>query len=142
MATDSTISNLPTASVLLGSEYLVLDQNGTTSKISAAQLLSRGVLQVVSYAATLSWDVTLGNIATVTLTGNTTLALPNNLQPGSYVLLVNQDSTGGRTMGFATGYKWPGGFPPVLSTATNALDILSFVSDGITMYGSAQKAFG
>ena len=52
-----------------------------------------------------------------------------------------QDGTGSRTLAYNAIYKWPAGVAPVLSTAANAIDILTFVSDGTNMYGVAQKAF-
>lgn len=141
MAADTPISGLPLAGAITGAERVPLYQSGVTVQTQLSAVLARGVLQSVAYASVINWDTSLGNMAAVTLTGNATLAIPTNLAPGSYILFVFQDATGGRTLGYSTGYKWPGGFAPVLSTAPNALDILAFVSDGVTMYGNAQKAF-
>lgn len=141
MAADSTIPGLSSATPLTGTELFVLSQGGVTVNITAALLAARGILQTLTFNAAQAWDVSQGNMGILTLTGNATLSAPTNLQPGSYLLIVTQDATGNRTMSFASAYKWAGGFAPVLSTAANAIDILSFVSDGTYMYGSAQKAF-
>lgn len=92
--------------------------------------------------ATINWDASVNQVTSVTLAGNRTLAAPTNLADGAtYILIIKQDATGGRTLTFNTAYKFPGGTVPTLSTAANAVDIITFVSDGANMYGVAQKDF-
>ena len=100
----------------------------TKSDLDAVQVLSDG--------ATISWDISTGNVATVTLGGNRTIAAPTNLVVGSMVLVVNQDATGIRTLAWDSLFEWTGGLVPSLSTASNAKDVISFVCDGTTVYGS------
>jgi len=87
-------------------------------------------------SGTISWDVSTAQIATVTLTAaGRTLANPTNLKVGSYILHILQDATGSRTItSWGTAYKFPGGVKPTLSTAANARDVLSMVSDGTNLY--------
>ena len=85
---------------------------------------------------TVNWDLNSIEVATLTLGGNRTLATPTNRRVGTFVLHVIQDATGSRTLSFSSTYKWPAGVAPVLTTAANARDILSFVCDGTNMYGS------
>ena len=93
-------------------------------------------------AATISWNLQTQQVAKVTLGGNRTLDAPSNMVDGfTYILRVIQDGTGSRTLAYNAVFKWPGGVAPVLSTAANAIDILTFISDGTNMYGVAQKAF-
>lgn len=97
-------------------------------------------------ASTISWNAQTQQSAYVLLTsgvgGTRALGAPSNLVAGfTYVLVVQQSSTGSNAMTFNGVYKWPGGVTPVLSTANNAIDILTFVTDGTNMYGVAQKAF-
>ena len=87
-------------------------------------------------AATINWNTSLGQIATVTLAGNRTIAAPTNLRVGTYILHVIQDANGSRTLTWNTIFKWTGGFAPVLSTSPNARDVFSFISDGTNLYGS------
>lgn len=134
MATDSTISNLPSATPLTGTEVFPLVQAGVTVKMPASVLTARGITQTLTYGATVAWDVSQGNIATVTLTGNATVAMPTNLQAGNYALLVLQDATGGRSLSFAAGYKWPSGVIPQAIAAANSLTVFYFVSDGVNLY--------
>jgi len=89
-------------------------------------------------AATIAWDVQASPAARVTLGGNRTLGAPANMAAGAtYVLRVVQDATGGRTLAFNVAYKFPGGAAPTLSTDANAIDLLSFYSDGTSLYGTA-----
>lgn len=92
--------------------------------------------------ATITPDFTNGNVFTVTLAGNRTLANPTNPKDGAtYCIIVKQDATGSRTLAYGTNYKWEGGTAPTLSTGANAVDILTFVSDGTNMYGTIAQNF-
>ena len=88
-------------------------------------------------------DFTTGNVQTVTLTSNVSpLPNPTNIKDGAtYILIIKQDGVGSRTMTFGTSYKWEGGTAPTLSTGANAVDILTFVSDGTNMYGTIAQNF-
>lgn len=90
--------------------------------------------------ASIAWNLSLGNIATVTLTDNRTLANPTNLAVGTYVLKVVQDAGGTNTLAYGNCFKWSGS-APVLSTAGNSIDIITFYCDGTTMFGAALKGF-
>lgn len=92
--------------------------------------------------ATISWNLAQNQVANVTLAGNRTLANPTNMVDGAtYILIVNQDSAGSRTLTFDTAYKFEAGVTPVLTSATASVDILTFISDGTSMYGTAQYDF-
>jgi len=93
-------------------------------------------------AASIVWDVSANQVCSVTLEGNRTLANPTNMKDGAvYVLTVKQDATAPRLLAYDTAYKFPGGVVPVLSTTNGAVDILSFISDGVNMYGAVQKDY-
>jgi hypothetical protein len=93
-------------------------------------------------AASIAWALDDNQVSQVTLAGNRALANPTQMLAGhTYILIIKQDATGSRTLSFGTAYKFPAGVDPVLSTAANAVDIITFVSDGTSMYGVAQKAF-
>ena len=88
-------------------------------------------------AASIAWDASTNQVASVTLGGNRTLAAPSNLVDGAtYLLRVIQDGTGSRTLVYNAVFKWPGGTAPTLSTGAADVDILTFVSDGTNMYGT------
>jgi hypothetical protein len=96
--------------------------------------------QVLTDAATINWSLTDSRFATVTLSGNRTVAAPTNAVVGSMILIVKQDGAGGRTLTWNSVFKWPGGVPPVLSSAANAIDVFSFVYDGTNFYGTYMNA--
>ena len=94
------------------------------------------VSQTLTDAATINWDSALGRIGVVTLAGNRTMALPTNRVSDTYILYINQDATGSRTVTWNSAFKWAGGSVPILSTAANAKDVFSFICDGTNFYGS------
>lgn len=102
---------------------------------SAVQTFSKQVgfgVVALTDEASIAWDCADGNIASVTLAGNRTLANPTNVVAGSYVLAVTQDGTGSRTLAFGSNFKTPGGEAVTLTTTAGAVDILTFVSFGGT----------
>lgn len=93
-------------------------------------------------AATIAVDGSLANVYTVTLAGNRTLGFPTNPVPGrSYQFFIYQDATGGRTLAYASGWKFANGIVPTLSTAAGALDILSATYDGTKLAAVLSKGF-
>jgi len=99
-------------------------------------------LTTLTYAASISWPLNANQVATVTLTGNATLSNPSQKKAGgTYILIVKQDATGGRTLAFGSQYKWPGGITPTLTPDASAVDVLTFVCDGTNMLGVAAKGF-
>jgi len=147
------------ASPVAADELAVYDASATAhKKITTTQLFGSTELTAtareytktqnfdmttLSDGANISWDLSQNQVATVTLAGNRTLDAPSNQVAGAtYLLIVKQDGTGSRTLNTsASSYKFPGGTEPTLSTGANAVDILTFVSDGSSMFGVAQLNF-
>jgi hypothetical protein len=87
--------------------------------------------------AGIDWNLAENQVAKVTLGGNRTLNAPTNMQAGAtYILRIIQDATGSRTLTFNAAYKFPAGLDPTLTTTPNAVDIISCVSDGTSMFCS------
>ena len=114
-----------------------------TSVTDATNLVVGGTLtnptntaQVLADGATVSWNMNLGAVATLTLAGDRTLAAPTNLKIGACMLVINQDGAGSRLITWNSVFKWSAGAAPVLSTEAGAKDILSLFSDGTFLYGS------
>lgn len=112
--------------------YYRQESNGTINQISVlgrsqTYTAAQGTAQVaLTDGATISVNAALSNSFTVTLGGNRTLANPTNTVAGfTYVFRIVQDATGSRTLAYGTNYKFPGGTVPTLSTAANAVDILT-----------------
>lgn len=111
------------------------------SKFVCAIYPSVTINQTLTDAATIAWDMSLGQIANVTLTASGhVIGLPTNMADGTeYTLFVLQDGTGSRTLASWNGvFKWPLGIVPVLSTGANAVDMFVFKRSG-NMYGSMLK---
>ena len=80
-------------------------------------------------ATSVAVDLNTGNVFIVTLAGNRTLAAPTNTttnigQTGQ--IIVQQDSTGGRTLSFNTVYQFPGGTISALTSTTSGVDIVFY----------------
>ena len=147
------------ASPVAADEFAIYDADATAhKKITTTQLFGSTELTATAReytktqninatalgdGANISWDFSQNQVAVVTLAGNRTLDAPSNQVAGAtYILIVKQDGTGNRTLNTsASAYKFPGGTEPTLSTGANAVDILSFVSDGSSMFGVAQLNF-
>src|SRR4051794_2163290 len=97
-----------------------------------SKLINIGIPKATTVAdgTNITWDTSLGNIGTLTLTGalTRTVAAPTHLAVGTYILHILQDATGSRTITtWNPIFKWPGGFAPTLTTSAGSRDIFSFV---------------
>ena len=103
--------------------------------------VNKGSVALTS-AASVTTDASTGNNFTVTLAVSATLADPTNLAAGaSYAWTIRQDATGGRLLTYGTAFKWPGGTVPTLSTAPNAVDLVTAISDGTSLFAVVSKGF-
>jgi len=93
--------------------------------------------------ANISWDMSEGHFAKVTLAGNRTMNAPTNLVAGrNYWLVLIQDGTGSRTITWNAVFKWVGGTAPTLTTTASAINIFEFVCyDGTNLQGVGQFNF-
>jgi hypothetical protein len=130
-------STAKTVSFTSGSAYHISASLGVYAPVFHSGLLT------LADAASISWNLNLGSVAQVTLGGARSLAAPTNQRQGAvYTLIVKQDSTGNRTLSFDSTYKFPYASDPTFTTASNSVDIVSFISDGTNMYGSVAFNFG
>jgi hypothetical protein len=134
LAGDLTIS---TGTATVGTRVAVLN---AAQQYSRAHNFSATSLTITS--GTIPWDLSQNQVATLSVTTNSTLNTPTNPQAGAtYVLITTQGTGGSNTLSFSTAYKFPGGFAPVLSTGSSQVDVLSFVSNGTVLYGVASQNF-
>ena len=92
-----------------------------------------------SVSGTLTPDAAAGTIYTYTLTGNITLnSLGNAVAGTSMTIELTQDGTGGRTL--TSTMKFAGG-SKILSTAPNAVDIISLYYNGTNYYAVLSKGY-
>lgn len=79
-------------------------------------------------AATINWNCDNGQLMTITLGGNRTMAAPTNVkQNATYMLRVIQDATGSRTITWDSVFKFGTSGAPILSTGANKVDWLNFI---------------
>ncbi|NDC49726.1 MAG: hypothetical protein EBZ44_06485 [Verrucomicrobia bacterium] len=131
---DLTIS---TGSATVGTRVAVVN---TAQQYSRAHNFAATSLTITS--GTVPWDLSQNQVATLTVTTNSTMNTPTNPQAGAtYVLIVTQGTGGSNTLSYSTAYKFPGGFAPSLSTGSSQVDVLSFVSNGTVLYGVASQNF-
>lgn len=86
----------------------------------------------VQPSGAISWDVSLGGNAYVTLNNATCALTITNAVPGQVLMLkVKQDATGGRAMTLPAGSKvgYGGAGIIALSSAANAIDIVTCIVD-------------
>jgi hypothetical protein len=125
----------------------------TTALLGTAAAVTTGnYIQAVGYADTVTAlgnsgtatniDITSSNVFSATLTGNCTFTLRYPVATGSssFILILTNDGTAGRTVAWAGGtFKFPGGAASLSRTTTaNAIDVWFFFTPdgGTTYYGS------
>lgn len=93
-------------------------------------------------AGTLTLDMTSGNDFDVSLAENVVTLTVSNWPVsgtlGKIMVRLAQDTTGGRTVAFPAGWKWPSGTAPTLPTAANEdIEIVAWTRDsGTTIYAA------
>jgi len=99
------------------------------------------VVAIGNSGTTQTLSLTNGTVQTVTMTGNCTFTMPTATAGKSFILIATQDGTGSRTAVF-TSVKFAGGVAPTLTTtATTGVDILTFVANGTSWFGTYTQAF-
>ncbi len=77
-------------------------------------------------ATNISVNALNGNVFTVTLGGNRTLDNPSNLAAGqTFMFVITQDGTGGRTLAYGSAYNFGIEGTPTLSTGAGKIDVIS-----------------
>jgi len=131
---DVTIS---TGSATVGTRVAVVN---TAQEYSRTHNFAATALTITS--GTVPWDLSQNQVATLTVTTNSTMNTPTNPKAGAtYVLIVTQGTAGNNTLSFSTAYKFPGGIVPSLSTGSSDVDVISFVSNGTVLYGVTSQDF-
>lgn len=98
--------------------------------LTTDQVWSAAVPVELTFASTMTPNLSTMINAYVVLTGNFTLNKPTNVKPGQFgVIELIQDATGSRIITFGSGWNFPGGNVPVLTTTANAVDLLYYYVD-------------
>jgi hypothetical protein len=107
-----------------------VQKNGATS----------GLLDTMSYASTITLDVTKGNVhktTTVNATGNATINASAGGVAGEWSsidIVITNDATSGKVITFGTNFSSTG----TLTGTTSKTAVVTFVSDGVTWYERAR----
>lgn len=129
-------------SIITTYDGLNLVATSQTQNFTAQQYFGLQTLSDSDSANTYEWDLGSQQTATITLDANSTLAAPSNQQAGAtYILIVKQNGTGGYSLSFDSTYKFTFGNTPAITTDPNAIDVLTFISDGTNMLGVHLEAF-
>ena len=106
------------------SNYAVLDETNVWTAAQASPITT------LTDGATITIDLSKGNVFEVVLDGNRTIDFTNAIAGQHFTLKVQQDdTTGGRTLTWDAANDWAGGTAPTLATGTDAVDILTFFVD-------------
>jgi hypothetical protein len=123
---------------------LWINQNfGTTvtnSNITLKQYQETRV-DLGSTGGSLTLNMANGSIFAMTATSSiSNIALSNAGVGASGTLIITQDGTGGKTLTTTSAWKFANG-AKTLSTAAGAIDIISFFTDGTTVYAALSKGY-
>lgn len=94
--------------------------NDTVWSALAPQALTSGTTITPDFQGAINFSLTIGH--------NATLANPSNAPVAgqSGVIVITQDGTGGRTLGYGSQYQFPSGNAPTLTTAASSVDVLHY----------------
>ena len=100
---------------------------------------TEGVVAIGNSSTTQTLSLANGTFQTVTLTANCTFTMPTVTAGKSFMLFLNTGA-GNLTATF-TGVKFPSNTAPTITTTASRTDIITFVADGSTWYGSAVQNY-
>ena len=130
---------------LQASSVIVDDSNNLTGvvNLTANGQIGSTINDVGASGTTKTIDFDTGNVQFIDLTGNVTFTLSNPVSGFAYNLVLKQDATGSRTATWPAAVKWPGGTAPTLSTAANAIDVITLIYNGLDSeyYAAPNLAF-
>lgn len=133
---DGSLTISPTTGAIVGSLNV-----GHTNAWTGQQYFATSAL---AFSGTIAWNLNTAQSASILATSNIpfTLSNPTNMvDGGTYTLRIKQFSTGGQVITWGSAYVFTGGSKFVLSTAANAVDVITFQSDGTSMYSVGLPAF-
>ncbi len=109
--------------------------SGTITLTNGGLAITNGQLgsTINNNANSCAIDWSKGNTQIITLNGScSTITFANGLSGRKYVLILKQDSSGGRTVTWGSANaRFPGGVQPVLTSAANKTDYLAFMYNDI-----------
>jgi hypothetical protein len=115
-----------------------VDAGNLTGTVATARLpvVLEQTQAVGSSGTSTTLALTTGSVQTVTLSGNCTFTMPSATAGASITLILTQGGTFTATF---SGVLWAGGTAPTITATSNKRDILVFVSDGTSWFGTASQ---
>lgn len=115
--------------------WLKLDRSGQTPTLLTISVQVAPLNHQQTYCpyqgatdgATVTFNLALSDLHTVTLGGNRTLALSNAQVGQRFLVTLKQDAMGSRTVTWWNTISWPSGSAPLLTTTPNKSDVFEFV---------------
>lgn len=91
-------------------------------------------LLIVPDSRTINFDLSKSRNQMVVLGGDRTLSVSNAEVGMVFLIHLKQDATGGRTVSWWSGIKWPDGVEPTLTTFADKIDTFGFIYLGNDEY--------
>ncbi|MCM0019202.1 MAG: phage tail fiber protein [Tagaea sp.] len=122
-----------TARAALGAEDAALN-HAYLDAVQAFTQAQRYAPATLSDAPGIDWNLDTQTLARVTLAGNRTMNSPSHQRDGGgYVLIVQQDATGGRSLAWSSAYDFGIEGTPSLPLGANKVAIFAFLNSGALM---------
>ncbi len=146
---DGTITGAKLAANTVSGDVIgqnAVSSNNIISSVSLTTPVFTGFTETVVVIGTVgashTFDITTGTVQTATLTASTpcTFTMPTATAGKSFILKLTQAASGMTTATF-TGVKFAGGTAPTITATASAIDIISFIADGTSWFGSAIQNF-
>ena len=117
-----TYADMATAALANASQYF----SGAANTLVPASVIYQAE-STTTFASSITFDFSTFINTGVTLTGNITAMTLANVKAGQAgTIALIQDGAGGRTAVFNSIFKFAGGATPTLSSAPNAIDVISY----------------
>lgn len=107
-----------------------ISAESTSTFLSTVSVSGAAIGHIVTHGSgsgDITFDMQDANFFIVNMTGNCSLTVPDNPASGQAgIIYFIQDATSGRTLSYASNYNFPSGQQIVLTSATSAVDLLSY----------------
>jgi hypothetical protein len=142
---ENSTPNLNNGNVFIGNSSNVAVSKSLVTAITDANVklkqYSETRVDLGSTGGNITLDMANGSIFAMTATSSiSNIALSNAGVGASGTLIITQDGTGGKTLTTTSAWKFASG-SKTLSTAANAIDVISFFTDGTTVYAALSKGY-